>query len=93
MKKIGKPNTVEYVYFRFVSWNSPNLQIVSNLTLFKLSKLLSKGIMIWAYRQKKYTKEQLKRNTNLGIITGQVSVMRLDLNSKTKYKHIQRILK
>lgn len=93
MKKVNNLGIIKNIYFKFIAWNLPIFRASSKLIVFNFSDLLNKGIMQTVLYERKYSKAEQKRKLAIGIITGQISIMRLDLNSETKYKHIRRILK
>lgn len=76
MKNIGKSNTVEYVYFRFVIWNGVKLHNTSKLVRFSFGQLLNKSL-IQSFTFQRYFPNKIKRNIALGILTGQLSVMKI----------------
>lgn len=86
MKNTGKSNTVENMHFRFVAWNSIHLHNTSKLALFKFDELLKRSLR-QSFIFEKYFPDKLKRNITIGILTGQVSVMRVEKkNSEFKLK-------
>jgi len=90
---MNNPTALEITLFRFITWNNPLFHQLTKLVKYKLTDILTVALMKSVKREITHTKKELQKNINMGIITGQISVMRLDLNSKTKYKHIQRLLK
>lgn len=72
-----KTNTIDYVLFRFVAWNTPNLNKFSKLTKFKFSDLLSQSLKRTIMYTKLHNKEYHKRVIIMGIMRGEISVMRL----------------
>lgn len=73
--KVKKSTTVEYTFFRFVSYNNPYFQTHSKLIRFKFSELLNRSLKNSVHYLKSHSKEFHKHNIKAGIRTNQISVM------------------
>ena len=85
MKEIKNSAIVENIFFRFVSYNIPNLQSYSKLIKFKLSTLLTGSLMKSVLYTKSHSKEFHEYRTKIGIRTNEISVMWVGSKLKHKY--------